>query len=122
MDLKILGVYDADTSNERLTLSVVNDCNISNYIVMDTTYDEDGKEKNVWRHALTLPDLEVKKGDQVKIYTRNGTSRSVLSKSGDCHLHFVYWGLNTHIWNNEGDIAYLFHVSDSECKTVNKNE
>lgn len=121
MDLKILGVYDANTDNERLTLSVVNDCNVSNYIVMDTTYDDEREEKNVWRHALTLPDLEVKKGDQVKIYTRKGTNRSVLSNSGKCFIHFVYWGLNVHIWNKDGDIAYLFEISDCENKTINEN-
>ena len=112
MDLKILGIFGQDTNDERLTLDVLNDCNIKNYIIMDTTYDDDESISNKWRHALHLPDIMVKKGDQVKIYTRKGKNRTVRAKSNACDLHFVYWGLDGNIWNKEGDIAYLYEIAD----------
>lgn len=117
MDLQILGVFDKNTSRERLTLRVLEDCNCGDYIVMDTTYNENGEKSNVWRHALHLPNLKVCKGDQIKIYTRSGLQRTVKSKQGN-NLHFVFWGLSGSIWNNSEDIAYLYKISDSESKTI----
>ena len=117
MDLQILGVFDKNTSRERLTLRVLEDCNCGDYIVMDTTYNENGEKSNVWRHALHLPNLKVCKGDQIKIYTRSGLQRTVKSKQGN-NLHFVFWGLSGTIWNNFEDIAYLYKISDSESKAI----
>lgn len=122
MDLKIRGFFGQNTNDERVTLDVLNDCNIKNYVVMDTTYNSDGTISNRWRHALQLPDLMVKQGDQIKIYTRNGNNRTVRAKSNLCDIHFVFWGLDGHIWNKEGDIAYLYQMADFSTYSKSNKE
>ena len=119
MELKILGVFDKNTNNERLTLHVLEDCNCGDYIVMDTTYNEIDGKSNIWRHALLLPNLNVKKGDQVKIYTRHGLQRTVKSNQGN-NIHLIYWGMSGSIWNNTEDVAYLYKICDTESKQIAK--
>ena len=69
------------------------------------------------RHPYWFPDQKVKKGDTVVLYTRKGTYNTK-TKSNGTTSHFFYWGLNNNVWNDEGDIALLFHIDNWQASKV----
>ncbi len=117
MKVKIRGVEDnAIYEKERLILDVIESTDIGEYIVFDTTYTSDDKVSNKVRHSYWFPDLKVKKGDVVVLYTKKGTHSS---KTNGINLtYFFYWNLNVSVWNNEGDCAVLLHCDEWVHKKV----
>jgi hypothetical protein len=61
---------------------------------------------NKFRHIFILPDLVVEKGDFIWLYTKPGVYGTHTNTSG-ATTHKLYWGVLSHIWNNDGDKAYL---------------
>lgn len=95
---------------ERLWLKVLNDTNLSYYIIFDTTYTSETTISNVQRHAHWFKPRKVKAGDSIVLYTKKGYTSTNLNKDGSI-THFIYWGLNKTIWNKDGDCAVLFEVN-----------
>lgn len=111
MDLKLVKIADCKTDNERLIIRAVRACNLNEYIVFDTTFDEDGIVSNKHRHVFIMPNVSVNEGDFIWLYTRQGTYHTHNNKSNTI-THNIYWGLNINVWNNDGDKAYLIHYDD----------
>lgn len=111
MKVKIRAIVDHGQKEERIILDVINDTDIGKYLAVDTTYTKDGKISNKVRHPYWFPDQPVKAGDVVVLYTRKGTFSSTKNPSGSTSF-FFFWGLDSNIWNNEGDYALLFYVDD----------
>ena len=111
MDLKLVKIADSGNDNERLIMKAVRACNLNEYIVLDTTYDEDGIVSNKHRHVYIMPDINVNEGDFIWLYTKNGTYHTHNNVSKTI-THNIYWGLDIHVWNNDGDKAYLIHYDD----------
>lgn len=115
MKLKIENIYNHGTlDKEHVVLSVLEDCNLSAYVLMDTTYDKDGNVSNKHRHVKWLPSVQAKKGDRVSVWTKEGSDKSVTSDG--TRWHRVYWNMNTSIWNNDGDVAVLLQISGVDHK------
>jgi hypothetical protein len=111
MKLKIDLVHaHGDVNEERVLLTASDSCNLTNYLIMDTTYVGEGRISNVHRHVLWLPPTEVKKGERVAIYSKKGT----YSKATHDGIvwHKIYWNSGSAIWNNTGDAAVLMNVTD----------
>lgn len=117
MDLKIREVLDRKTDNERLVLDVIKDCRLGRYVVLDTTYDNEGNVSNKNRHVYLFPTQALKKGDLVVLYSKKGENSTIENKNGSIS-YFYYWGLDSTVWNNEGDEALLLHIDDFEIKEV----
>lgn len=117
MDVKISRILDRGTDEERLVLIVFSNCDLNEYIVFDTTYDEDGVISNRHRHLYVFPPTEVEANDTVVLYTRRGTYSTIYNDNGTTS-HFFYWNLDIHVWNNEGDTAYLLHYDGADMKSV----
>lgn len=117
MDIKIRGVLERKTNNERLVLDVINDCRLGRFAVIDTTYDDEGKVSNKNRHVYLFNTQAVKKGDIVVLYSKKGEDDSTKNNNGSIS-YFYFWGLDSTVWNNEGDVALLLHIDDFERKTV----
>jgi len=119
MNLRIKEVKDkGDLENERLVLSVSKDDNTLGYVVMDTTFDEEGDVSNKGRHAYKFPEKEVSAGDLVVLYTRakpNGRSAEKVAKDGKTKTHFFYWSRETTVWNQDGDRCTLLYIVDSKA-------
>lgn len=111
MDLKLVTIADSGNDKERLIMKAVRACNLNEYIVLDTTYDEDGIVSNKHRHVYIMPDINVNEGDFIWLYTKKGTYHTHNNKSKTI-THNIYWGLDIHVWNNDGDKAYLIHYDD----------
>lgn len=113
MDLKLIAIKDVQTDDERVVIKVLSKCNLNNYIIFDTTFTENGILSNKHRHLFVFPNLIVNEGDYIWLYSNigsYGTHRNI-SKT---ITHKLYWGMENHIWNNEGDKAYLLHYDDWE--------
>lgn len=116
MRVKIRNIADHNHDDERIVINVLEDTDIGEFLILDTTYNN-GKVSNKVRHPYWFPDKKVKKGDLVILYTRKGTQSIKKNESGSTS-HFFYWGLDSNVWNNDGDCALLLHVDDLEHHRV----
>lgn len=100
-----------DLTKECVWLSVSEDiASLSYYVLCDTTYTDDNHISNELRHVFWFPKKEVKKGDWVRLMTKDGTSTSSSNDKGSM-THTLYWKLGRTVWNKDGDAALLFHVN-----------
>ena len=109
MELKVIKV-EKNNENERLVLHVLEDCNIGTYIVLDTTYTAH-ERSNLHRHVYMFPNQNVKANDYVLLYTQQGECNKYRNRGGSTTWE-CYWGLNTNVWNNEGDEVLLIKIQE----------
>ncbi|CAD0004787.1 hypothetical protein [Flavobacterium chungangense] len=111
MKAQINKIIDHGHNDERILIKILEDSDIGEFLVLDTTYSSNGTVSNKVRHPFWFPDQKVKKGDWVTLYTKEGSSRSLKNPDGTIHYLF-YWGLKSNVWNNDGDCALLLHVDE----------
>lgn len=111
MKLRIDKVHGhGDASEERVLLTVLEDCNLNSYMVADTTYTDKGKISNKSRHTRWFGSVDVEKGDRVALHTKVGSYKKQVSKG--VTWHHVYWNFKSPIWNDDGDGAVLFEINN----------
>jgi len=112
MSLKISTLQkDGDASNEYILLEATEEVNISNYAIVDRTYNKDGKVSNVHRHFFRFPSQIVKKGECVSLWTGKGTPIEGKTEQGT-KVYRYYWGSDAPFWNDkEVEKAELLKVS-----------
>lgn len=105
--------------NEHIVFRVLEDCNLSRFILMDNSYDEDGNVSNVHRHSFVLPNMNVGKGDFLRVYSHKGETKSFINKSQTI-THEIYWGFEEEvsIWNNDVDKAYIYKIDSLQVFRV----
>lgn len=114
MKLKIIEIIDRGVADkERLWLKVLQETDMTYYIVFDTSYISANSISNFSRHTYWFGSKTVKSGDTIVLYTKEGTPSSKQNADGTT-THFFYWGLDKAIWNKKGDCAVLFEVSSWE--------
>lgn len=112
MKVRIISVHGyGDFDNEHVLMEVVEDCDIGQFILADSTYTGEHEVSNRLRHILWLPDKPVKQGDLVSVWTKGGRDTTVATDQGRT-VHRFFWGLKTAVWNDEGDCAVLFDIGD----------
>ena len=94
---------------EAVRLAVLQDCNLHDYLLADTTYSDGGRISNKDRHTYWFPNREVKKNDYVVLHTGSGTYTSKPNTRNGT-THHLYWGLQVAVWNDTGDEAILFEI------------
>jgi len=103
--------------NERVVLIAMDDCDIGEYLIMDTTFSGD-KISNKLRHTFWFPDKQINNGDLIVLYSKDGVDSEKENESGN-KSHFFYWGLGETVWNkDEEDCAILFKVEDYMVKGI----
>jgi micrococcal nuclease len=66
---------------------------LSEYIIRDDA-----------NHALTIPDgVTLRPGEQLTVFTGSGTDTD----------DSLYWGANSPVWNNDGDVVYVDTANDT---------
>jgi hypothetical protein len=110
MKLRIDNVVAKDKKRgERVLFTVLEDCDLTHYMVMDSTFTTEKEISNEHRHVKWFSSLAVKKGERVCLYTGVG------SYSKDVHdgitWHKIFWGLKSAVWNDDGDCAVLFELT-----------
>ncbi|QBO59550.1 hypothetical protein [Chryseobacterium salivictor] len=122
MKLKINSVVDYGTlESERVNLTVVEDCNLNHYILIDTTYSGEDTISNKIRHTHWFNSQKVKKGDEVVLYTKTGKTKIEDINNGINKRYTMYWKLGNSVWNNAGDAAVLLEVTAWKTTMVSEN-
>ena len=114
MKLKVLTVRkEGGWNSEYVDLEVTEACDLVYYAVCDTTYTAENKISNKLRHTFWFPRTSVQKGDFVRLYTRakRSTDQSSGKNGAGTTTHLFYWGLQTAVWNDEGDGVLLFQIT-----------
>lgn len=118
MDLKVVQVRaQGDEKKEVVILRALEDCNLKGYMIFDETFNSDGSTSNKHRHIFFFPSWEVKKGDQIFLRTRAGINIKGKTLEGDPASYF-YWGLNSPVWNEEGDKVHLIKIQSATTLKV----
>lgn len=118
MKLSIKSVKEhGDLPKERIILKALENVDIGNYMIADTTYIDEEQVSNKLRHTFWLPDVKVCKDDLIVLYTKAGNESVQKNKSGN-KTYFFYWDLGLTIWNKEEDAAAIFLVNSWISKKV----
>ena len=118
MDLKIISIHEqGNAEKEYVWLEAVNDCNLNDYILADTTYTGKNKISNKLRHFYWWTSCKVEKGERIVLMTGKGKSDTYTAKSGH-RVHRFFWGLGSAVWNNTGDAAVLFNIAQWNVTTA----
>ncbi|QQY31741.1 MULTISPECIES: hypothetical protein [Chryseobacterium] len=64
----------------------------------------------------------VKKGDEVILYTKSGTNKTEEINGGKNKRYTLFWNLGNSVWNNTGDAAVLFEVRTWKTTKVVENK
>jgi len=117
MSLRISNLKkNGDADNEYILLEATADVNISNYAIVDKTFDKDGSVSNIHKHYYRFPSKDVKKGEYISLHTGLGNDRIDKLKSGE-KLHMFFWGSKTSFWNDDKiEKAELLKVSTIDTK------
>ncbi|MGE1091361.1 hypothetical protein [Pseudomonas zeae] len=113
MDLRVAEVRaQGDETKEEVVIRVKKDCNLAGYMIFDETFKSDGTVSNKHRHVFIFPDWEVKEDDHIFVRTRVGKDAKGKTKQGT-PAHYFYFGLNSPVWNEEGDKVHLIKIEKS---------
>lgn len=104
MKLSIKSFADAGIlGTERLVLRALEDVDIGDYLILRTKKSKKtGGPLSGGSDAYWFPDHEVKAGDLVVVYTREGVA-SKKELSGGRTAHFYYWKKKQAFWGNNGE-------------------
>ncbi|MGY3026189.1 hypothetical protein ACVWXR_004024 [Pseudomonas lurida] len=85
---------------ERVVLKANEDVDIGKYVLMRSKRGVSGNPLSGSKSAYWLPDIMVKSGDLVVIYSKKGKSSKKTLDNGKV-VHFYYWQFNNAIWGKE---------------------
>ncbi|MCX2546577.1 hypothetical protein [Pseudomonas sp. COW5] len=113
MDLRVSEVRaQGDEKKEVVVIRALKDCNLKGNIIFDETFKSDGSTSNVHRHVFVFPNWKVEKGDHIFLRTRSGENRKGETDKGNV-AHYFHWGLNSPVWNEQGDKVHLIKVESA---------
>ena len=112
MFLQIVSIHNhGNYAEEYVRLKAVEDCELDDYLLIDTSYNGDGVVSNKLRHTYWwAPKTFARKGDIVFLYTRSGGDNVRDDADGRPRLRDFFWNLKHPVWNDTGDIATLFNI------------
>jgi hypothetical protein len=120
MDLKILEVRDgARAESEYVLLEVLKDTSLLGYALLDETYNYKGVSKT-HRHLFRFPELSVKKGEQVRVYSGKGKQGTAEADGSNPVTHNFFWGMDECLWNSRRDKAELLWIKSMDKMNVSQ--
>lgn len=110
MDLKILNTKDpGNKEKERVVLSVMADINLGDYLIAHSISLEEERVSSILEDIMWFPDQELKKGDQVVVYTKAGEQNKIANSDGSTS-YFYYWNLPAPIGEDELASVIIFEA------------
>lgn len=111
MNLEVGKLADKGSyERERLVIRVKSADDAGDFILIQAGWNEsDNQPTTRVHHALWFPNVEVKSGDLVVVYTKVGRQSSKKTDGGNTS-HFFYWGLKESIWEASDRCAVLLHA------------
>lgn len=121
MNIKFNARYEKGKANEYLSFSVMEDCNIHDYIIYDSTFDGNGELSNLLPHMYRFPLQKVTKGAIVFLYIHDmGTRKAIDKQESGRRVYRFSWGLanNVSVFNQEGDYLHIAEVNETKVLVV----
>ncbi|MCD9017518.1 hypothetical protein [Parachryseolinea silvisoli] len=121
MSLTLHSVVNGTTPQaEFVWIRVDVDVNTRGYALVDRTLTADGQVSNEFRHIFVFPNLAVRRGDWIRLFTGTGNfSRNEADGSPGNFIYNLYWGANACVYNNRGgDIVTLLRYTTINQVTV----
>lgn len=121
MNLKLIEVqYAGDIEKECVVIITKEDDDLNKYMVVDNTYNNEGEPSNKHRHLykFQFPKSDVKKGDFVVLYSKEGENIVKPHSSGNCQQHYIFWNSQNPIWNKDGDRCHLIRIEEMQSVDV----
>jgi len=113
MKLKIKNIKNKETDEERVVLTVSEDCDIGKYFIFISKKINDKIVYTSIKRPFWFPDKVVKKGDLVVLYTKKGDDSFKENKDGSTS-HFYFRNLKSPI---HIDNYYALLVESNTWKT-----
>lgn len=113
MSITLLSVVNSEKpADEYVRLKATAKVNLAGYAIVDRTFDEAEDVSNEFRHIFIFPELEIEKGDYVRLYTGSGRYKKLKNTNGPGHVHLLYWQSEKCVWNDKSqDTATLIKYS-----------
>lgn len=99
-----------DKEKERVVFRVSQPTNLGLYVVAESAKVGEASISSLIKNVYWLPDQELKTGDLVVLYTKEGVKRSVLNEDGTT-TYFYYWGLGDTLSSDNKSCVVLFETS-----------
>lgn len=100
-----------DLTKECVWLEVLDDIpNLNFYLLCDSTYLDESHISNELRHTFWFKSRAAKKGDWIKLMTKDGADTTTTNNRGTT-THIFHWKLGKTVWNKAGDAAVLFDIN-----------
>lgn len=118
-DFELYKIVKQTKGEERIIFKVLEDCNLSYYLLLDNSYDKEGRVSNTHRHCYAFPNVNVKRGDYVVLYTRRGYKTSFNNRA-QTTTYVFYWGFdeNASVWNSAVDKVFLIKIGGIQTYAV----
>ncbi|MEQ8811007.1 MAG: hypothetical protein RIE59_18185 [Imperialibacter sp.] len=101
MELSITGIGDRGSlKEERIGLKAASDCQLKYYQLYRTKFTESGGFFNKSEAVYWFAPEEVKSGDKIVVYKKEGTNK-VKSNEDGSKTYFLYWGLKSPIFTDK---------------------
>ncbi|ENQ1533179.1 TPA: hypothetical protein ACN359_004533 [Vibrio parahaemolyticus] len=111
MELKLKSIADkGNFEKERLLIEATVSCDLGEFLLLRTGLS-DGVVTTEVKNTLWFPDVELRKGDSVVVYTKSGRNNVKKIESGN-NVYFQYWGLDEPIWNNDNTAPVLMNAPE----------
>lgn len=106
MSISLLSVVNSDKpAGEYVRLRAAAKINLAGYAIVDRTFDEAEQVSNEFRHIFVFPNLEIDKGDYVRLYTGKGNYDKQKNVNGPGNIHLLYWQSEKCVWNDKSQDA-----------------
>lgn len=116
MNLEVNGIFSRGTDEERVSMTVIKDTNLKNFMLVDMSFNKKSQLSEKGKHVFCFPELEVKKGDYLILYTRPLSEGQMynFARKDDLNYHFFSFGFDSRysIWKNIESSVSMFEIAD----------
>lgn len=117
MILKIKDIKDIGSDKERVVLTALEDGDIGMHFMLNTIQIGDGEVSSEVSKPYWFPDIEVKLGDLVVVYTKKGKRGLKLNPSGKTS-YFFYRNFDEPIYG-DSEIPLVIEADNWSTKDTN---
>lgn len=121
MKIRFFGRFNKGTQDEHFAFRVVEDCNIHQYLIYDTTFDVDGELSNLLPHMYRFPSQAVNKGAYVYLYIHDkGGRKAIDTNDKKENVYRFSWGLDKEVsvFNKEKDFLHIAEINETRVAMI----
>ncbi|CAI1705349.1 MULTISPECIES: hypothetical protein [Serratia] len=110
MKFKINGLREpGNLEKERVVIEILEDGNVGNLVVTSTSQQGEGAVSSKIKNPYWIPDQDVKKGDLVVVYTKEGRKNN-RENDDNSSSYFYYIGMDEPLYDENTKTAIVFSI------------